>query len=131
MCDDGHSWGEQHKAYIAVPVNSAMIISEAYNKDQVIIISWDKRYRTSHITTFGKTFTDSQQAAVGGNMFKAALKWPDKLCHAEPNRVYQVKQALKRFKAIVNAQDCLCEDGYTCTIHEDLILANEAIMAML
>jgi hypothetical protein len=119
------------KDYVSVPIAEAKAIAETYGKNQVIIICWDKEHCKSHVTTYGKSVPDSYYAAAGGNKIKKVLNWPDKLCHAESERVYIFKQAMKRFKAIVEGQECCCEENYICTVHNDLILANEAIRAML
>jgi len=70
--------------YKDIPVSTALNIAEQYNKDQVIIVTWDKNHNTTHVTTFGKTKDDCLQAAEGGNRVKKALGWPDELCHAVP-----------------------------------------------
>jgi hypothetical protein len=151
MCDDGLSWANESyevvkkwmqelktiedaavdKEYLDVPINSANIISDAYNKDQVIILCYDRCNNKVSVTTYGKSVPDSYHAALSGNRIKKYLNWPDKLCHAESERVLTVKAAMKRFKAIVEGLDCACEDGYTCTVHSDLKLADEALMALM
>jgi hypothetical protein len=73
-------------AYQDVPIEAARHIAEAYDKHQVIVVTWDKHHHTQHVTTYGKTFEESKQAAQGGNRVKAALGWPDALCHAETER---------------------------------------------
>jgi hypothetical protein len=130
MCDDGMTWGEG-VAYIEVPRAMAKNISDLCDKDQVIITCWDAGWNRTHVTTYGRGFINSEQAAIGGNRVKKALNWPDSLCHAEPERVVILKQALKRFKAVVNSLDCQCDEDYVCTTHSDLALADEAIRAML
>ncbi len=115
---------------IEVTVNTAKVISEIYEKDQVIIICWDKKHNTSTVTTYGKTFIDSNQAACGGNSIKKSLGWPDKLCHDESYRVRTVKEALKRFKTVINELDCKCTETHFCDIHEDLVLVDQAIKAV-
>jgi len=74
------------KVYKNIPIASAKKIAEQYDKDQVIIIAWDKTHKLTHVTTFGKTVEDCKQAAQGGNKLKQALGWPDELCHALPVR---------------------------------------------
>lgn len=73
--------------YKNVPITAAKAIAKAYDKDQVIVITWDKKHGKTHVTTFGKTLDDCEQAAKGGNAFKKAMGWPDKLCNAVPARV--------------------------------------------
>ena len=70
--------------YRDIPVSVESNIAEQYNKDQVIIVTWDKNHNTTHVTTFDKTKDDCLQAAEGGNRVKKALGWPDELCHAVP-----------------------------------------------
>lgn len=127
--DDGFSWGEE--VYIEIPHRAAALIAQAYGKEQVIIICRDKKHYRTHVTTYGKSFTDSANAAEVGNQFKKAMGWPDRLCHEQPARVQAVKQALKRFKALIGEQECHCNKIGNCMIHDDLILANEAIEALL
>ncbi len=138
--DDGMMWGNEgydimkkwmeDLTYMEIPVSAARKLAQAHEKDQVIIICWDKCYRTSHVTTYGKSFTDSHQAAIGGNKIKKMLHWPDEHCHAEPYRVRTVKEALKRFKKIIRHSPCLCTETHFCDIHGDLVLADQAIKAM-
>ena len=42
----------------------------------------------------------------------------------------KVKEALKRFQAVVESLECECDGyhGYTCTIHSDRILAKAALV---
>jgi hypothetical protein len=73
-------------AYKDIPIEVAKRIAEEFDKDQVIIVTWDKTYGKTHVTTYGKTLEECHQAANGGNMVKRALGWPDKLCQAKPDR---------------------------------------------
>lgn len=73
-------------AYVEVPVDMAKLIANQCEKDQVIIVCWDKHHGKSHVTTYGKTMIDCEQAAMGGNKVKKAIGWPDELCHAKPER---------------------------------------------
>ncbi len=43
----------------------------------------------------------------------------------------KVYDALLRFRAIVNGEECECDEynGYTCTVHRDRVLATDAIEA--
>ena len=72
--------------YVDVPIDAAKRIADEFGKDQVIIVCWDKRHGRTHVTTYGKTTEECEQAAKGGNFVKKALGWPDELCHAEPDR---------------------------------------------
>ena len=117
--------------YIEVPIVATKAIARTYGKDQVIIIAYDKKHNKTHVTTYGHSITDSAQAGEAGNKLKKALGWPDQRCHDEPERIRILKKAIGRFKAIVEGQECACEESYKCTVHDDLRLADEAIMVLL
>lgn len=70
--------------YKEVPISAAQRIAEEFDKDQVIIVTWDAAHQTQHVTTYGKSRKASAQAAQGGNFVKEALGWPDRLCHDAP-----------------------------------------------
>jgi len=70
-----------------IPIKSAKDIAQKYDKDQVIIISWDRKTGTTWVTTHGKTIEDCNMAAEGGNKLKREfLKWPEELCNEKPKR---------------------------------------------
>jgi hypothetical protein len=73
--------------YKDIPILAAQEIAEKFDKDQVIIVTWDKTYGRTHVTTYGKTLEECKMAADGGNFVKKALGWPDELCHDEPERL--------------------------------------------
>ena len=75
--------------YKDIPIDAAKNIAEKCNKDQVIIVAWDKKLAKTHVTTYGKSLRDCREAAQGGNRVKKALGWPDELCHAKPERLKQ------------------------------------------
>ena len=68
-----------------IPIKVAKDIAKKYDQQQVILVTWDKG--TTHVVTYGKTLTDCEQAAQGGNFVKKALGWPDELCQTKPARV--------------------------------------------
>lgn len=72
--------------YRNVPIEAARQIANAFDKDQVIIVCWEKAHGKIHVTTYGKTVDDCTQAAAGGNLVKKTLGWPDEMCHAIPRR---------------------------------------------
>jgi hypothetical protein len=80
--------------YKEVPIEAAKEISEKYDKSQVIIASFDKVHGVTHITTYGQSRDDSEQAGNGGNFIKKALGWPDELCHAKPERIESVLEKI-------------------------------------
>jgi hypothetical protein len=73
-------------AYKDIPIDVAKRIAEEFDKNQVIIVTWDEAHGRTHVTTYGKTLEECQQAAKGGNIVKRALGWPDELCQAKPDR---------------------------------------------
>lgn len=78
-------------AYKDIPIEVAKSIAEEFDKNQVIIVTWDKVHGRTHVTTYGKTLEECQQAAKGGNLVKRALGWPDELCQAKPDRSYRTR----------------------------------------
>ena len=73
-------------SYKDVPISAAKRIAKQYEKDQVIIVTWDKEHGLMHVTTYGKTIEDCRQAAQGGNFVKRALGFPEELCNSVPDR---------------------------------------------
>ncbi len=78
-----------------IPIAAAKRLAEEFDLRQVIIAAWDGKL--THITTYGKSLVDCDQAADGGNLIKRALGWPKHL-EAEPSRVSALKQEIKRLK---------------------------------
>lgn len=72
--------------YKEIPLAAARAFMKAWNKDQVIILTWDKAHGRTSVTTYGRTVDDCVQAADGGNKMKKVMGWPDELCHAKPAR---------------------------------------------
>ena len=70
-----------------IPISAAKQIADEYDWNQVIVVAWNKKTGTQHVTTYGKSKQDCKEAACGGNFVKRALGWPDELCHAEPERL--------------------------------------------
>lgn len=70
-----------------IPIKTAKEFANKFEKDQVIILSWDKATGTTWVTTYGKTKEDCIQAAKGGNRIKKMLSWPEELCNAKPSRL--------------------------------------------
>lgn len=74
--------------YKNVPIAAAKRIAKEYDKDQVIIVTWDEEFKKMHVTTYGKTISDCDAAAIGGNFVKAALGFPEDLCSFKPSRIH-------------------------------------------
>lgn len=59
--------------YKRIPISAAKLISEKYDKDQVIIVTWDSVHGKTHITTYGKNKEQGKQAADGGQTIAKAI----------------------------------------------------------
>lgn len=70
-----------------IPISTAKRICEEYGYSQVIIHAFDIETGIQHVTTFGKSIEDCDNAAKGGNAIKKMLGWPDELCHDKPARI--------------------------------------------
>ena len=82
-----------------VPVSAAKEFADKYEKDQVILISWENETQTTWVTTYGKTAEDCDQAAQGGNWLKKELfNWPESHCVAEPHRLKKLKKENKELR---------------------------------
>lgn len=53
-----------------IPIKAAKEFANQYDKDQVIILCWDKETNSTWVTTYGKSKADCEQAAEGGNEIK-------------------------------------------------------------
>ena len=97
--------------YKDIPIEAAQSVAEQFDKDQVIIICWDKAFGKTHVTTFGKSQVEAKEAARGGNLLKEYLGWPDSECQDEPKRKEfhdDEKDVMYRvLKLIMSKQDCL------------------------
>jgi len=74
--------------YKGVPIAVAQEIANKYDKNQVIIVCWDKEHSKTHVVTYGKSKQECIEAADGGNMIKRALGWPEEKCNDKPERYF-------------------------------------------
>jgi hypothetical protein len=63
-----------------------------YGLRQLIVVAWDGQ--ETHVATHGKTISDGDQAADGGNFVKLALGWPEHLCEDTSARVADLQSQL-------------------------------------
>lgn len=70
-----------------MPIQSAKDVAKKYNKDQVILLAWAKKDGLTHVVTYGKNRKDCEEAALGGNVIKKALKFPENSCNSVPRRL--------------------------------------------
>lgn len=73
--------------YKNIPIAAAKRIAKDYDKDQVIIVTWDKEHGMMHVTTYGKSLIACEQAAIGGNLIKKTLGFPEEDCNVVPARI--------------------------------------------
>ena len=59
--------------YKQVPVSEAQRLSIEYQKDQVVILCYDRRHELTHTTTFGVTAFDKENAAAVGELCSQAI----------------------------------------------------------
>lgn len=62
--------------YKRIPITAAMDISEKYEKNQVIIVTWDAVHHLQGVASYGKTKEECDQAARGAQLVQEALNWP-------------------------------------------------------
>ena len=67
-----------------IPILEAKAISKKYNYPEVVIFAYDPETKNQHVTTFGQSQAQCEDAARAGNHLKRALGWPERLCHAKP-----------------------------------------------
>lgn len=111
-----------------VPIEQAKEIAEKYDKDQVVILSWDRKHNSTVVTTYGKSIHDSDQAAESGNKIKQGLGWPENECHTKSVRVEGILNALEAAYYELIASDSTKSIAYrlakqALTIHK--IIDNE------
>lgn len=70
-----------------IPINRAKKIAQELGYTQVIIHAYDSETGTQHVTTYGKSLDDCDNAAKGGNAIKKLLGWTEDLCNAKPRRI--------------------------------------------
>jgi len=70
----------------AIPIKVAKDIANNFGYSQVIIHAYDGITNMQHVTTFGKTIADCDNAAEGGNTIKKLLKWDENLCDERTKR---------------------------------------------
>lgn len=62
-----------HGEYIPIPVDVARKIADVFDKDMVIIVSWDSAFRVTHCTTYGRSARCKAAAAAAGEEFMKHL----------------------------------------------------------
>lgn len=78
-----------------IPISAAKEIGKKFDKDQVILVTWNKEFGDTWVTTWGKSVADCGQAAEGGNLVKQALGWPNELTQDKATR-QRTQEAIMR-----------------------------------
>jgi len=82
-----------------IPIKAAKDIASQYGYDQVIIWAQKNDKHRQHVTTFGRSVVDADQAAQGGNYIKRKfLGGPANECLAEPTRVRKLRERIKELE---------------------------------
>jgi hypothetical protein len=55
--------------------------------------------RVINSVSYGKTVEDCDQAARGTNTVRAAIGYPDRLCHDEPSRVKALRKRIRELES--------------------------------
>jgi hypothetical protein len=79
-----------------LPIQAAKDISKKYKQAQVILVTWDEADKLVHTVSYGDTLDNCEKAAVGANVVRKALGFPEELCQAVPARVR--RKATKKTK---------------------------------
>jgi len=74
------------RTFARMPIKAAKDVAKAYKRDQVIIVAWEKKRCLLNVVSYGRTYVDCVQAAVGANKIKKLFGFPDELCHTKPAR---------------------------------------------
>jgi hypothetical protein len=69
-----------------LPIQAAKDVATKYGQDQVILVTWDAKEGLTHTVSYGKTQADCAQAAVGANILREMLKFPESMWHEVPVR---------------------------------------------
>lgn len=88
-----------------IPISAAKAIASDFGYSQVIIHAYDGNTHIQHVTTFGKSDTDCENAAAGGNAIKKLLKWDEKLCNAKPSRQIRREKMQEVLRSLVEICD--------------------------
>jgi hypothetical protein len=75
-----------------IPIGIPKEIAKKFGYTQVIIHAYDGDTGMQCVATYGKTISDCDNAANGGNKIKELLGWPDELCHEKPKRSNKTKK---------------------------------------
>lgn len=92
--------------YKGVPVAAAKAIAEKYDKNQVIVVAWDAAHGKEHVTSYGATKLECEQAAEGARRVQKALNWPpDQIIKVKPTFDKEEIEVLREMAQVI-ADSC-------------------------
>lgn len=65
-----------------IPITELKELSKKYDKNTMVLISYDELTDTTWVTTYGKTVKECKTACELGNDIKRFLGWPEEHCKA-------------------------------------------------
>lgn len=92
---------EAKKEFLDIPISVAASLGSDFEKDQVIILTWNREHGLTTVTTWGNTVHDADQAATGGNLLKLALGWPEENCNAISAKVKDVQRDIYELRNVI------------------------------
>lgn len=94
-----------------IPINVAKNIGTEYGYSQVVLHAYDGNTGVQHVTTWGKSVSDCDNAAEGGNAIKKLLKWES--TDAVPNRVKRLNDEIILLKDAIQTLINVHSDKWT------------------
>lgn len=76
--------------YKEIPFEAAAEFAKKFNKDVIIILSFDKVNETESVTTWGKSIHQADHAADCGNRIKRVIGWPEQHTKAVSEKVQKL-----------------------------------------
>lgn len=122
--------------YKPVTISAAREVAKKYDKNQVIIVTWDKTHGREHVTSYGATLEECGQAARGAQRIQQALHWPpEDIIKIKPSKADLQKQIDEFKRAIRDAYVTACSKEKECKgEHHDLRclkeIANEYVLKL-
>lgn len=83
-----------------IPIAAARDFAIEHKLTQVIIVGWNGR--DTHVVTYGASATDCDQAAMGGNLVKKAIGFPESMCGSKPSRVRELEAKILQQEATID-----------------------------
>jgi len=110
-----------------IPISDAKNIGTERGYTQVIIVAFDGETGIQSVCTWGKSQQDCEEAAVGGNLVKASIGWPEEMCYTKPARQIKrenLQSENKKLRDVVETLYTMINDPKTFTPDGLSTLAN-------